>query len=245
VQRLLIIIGLFIMLNSTAQPITTVYCFPGQGSDRRIFDSLKLDPAFRIEVIEYGTPAKRQSMASFAMELTKRIDTSQPYVLLGHSLGGMLCVEMSEVLKPQMTIIISSAKNRNEFPHRYRFQRVLPVYQIVPGGLMLAGSKLLQPIVEPDRNTHKETFKSMLRSKNATYMRRTVQMIMKWDRTANSKPVCHIHGTNDHTLPIKRIKSPDFIIENGSHMMVLTRAAELSALINRVLKDGTATQPAL
>jgi pimeloyl-ACP methyl ester carboxylesterase len=233
------------MLNSAAQSITTIYCFPGQGSDKRIFDSLKLDPAFRMQVIELGTPARGQSMATFAKELSRQIDTSQPYILLGHSLGGMLCVEMSEILNPEMTIIIASAKNRFELPHRYRFQRVLPLYKLVPGGLMLASSKVLQPIVEPDRNKHKETFKSMLGSKSGTYMKRTVKMIMTWDRVSNSKPVCHIHGTNDHTLPFKRIKSPDYVIDNGSHMMVLTRAAEISEVVNKILKDGTAAQTTL
>jgi pimeloyl-ACP methyl ester carboxylesterase len=243
VRQFLTITGLFLMLNTGAQSITTIYCFPGQGADRRQFDRLTLDSSFRIEVIEYPAPQKSQTMASFAGELAKRIDTSQPYVLLGVSLGGMLCVELTEILDPKKTIIISSARNRNEYPFQYRFQRNLPFYRAIPGIMILAGAKFLQPIVEPDRRQYPELFKSMLAGKDANYMKRTVELIITWDRTSNSKPIWQIHGTNDHTLPIHGIKAPDYIIENGSHMMTVTRANEISKILNEILTEDDLIRP--
>lgn len=233
--RLITIAGLLIMLSANAQSITTVYCLPGQGSDKRIFDRLKLPPSYRAEVIEYGTPAENQTMASFAKEIANQIDTSRPYILLGHSLGGMLCVEMSEILSPVMTIIISSAKNRNEFPYRFKVQRTLGLYQHVPGSVMLAAAKFFQPLFERDRNKYPEIFTSMLAGKDATYMKRTVAMILAWDRISNTKHIYHIHGTNDHTLPLSGIVSPDYVIGNGSHMMILTRAEEVSEVVRNIL----------
>jgi esterase/lipase len=155
--------------------------------------------------------------------------------LLGVSLGGMICVELNEILKPEKTILISSAKNRNELPFRYKFQNKTPIYKLFPGSFLLAGAKILQPIVEPDRKKNKNTFKKMLAKKNANYMKRTVQIIINWEREYNCKKVFQIHGNNDHTLPIKKIKSPDYIIENGSHMMTLTRAKEINLIINEIL----------
>jgi hypothetical protein len=46
----------------------------------------------------------------------------------------------------------------------------------------------------------------------------------------------HIHGTDDHTLPIKNVKA-DYIIEGGSHMMVLTRGEEINQLIIKILAN--------
>ena len=220
---------------SFAQTRTIVYCFPGQGSDERLFDSLKIDPAFEIQVLEYGTPAKHATMKSFARELATQIDTTRNFILLGVSLGGMLCAELSEILRPEKTILISSAKNRNELPVRYKFQRAIPIYKLVPGSVMLAGAKVLQPIVEPDRNKHKQTFKKMLGSKESTYMRRTVGLIINWDRVKNSVSLYHIHGSNDHTLPIRKVNSPTHIVDGGSHMMTLTRAADVSNYVNLIL----------
>ena len=71
----------------SGQTITTIYCFPGQGSDKRIFDSLDIDKKYQIKVIEYGTPDKGMTMASFARKLSTQIDTSQQFILLGVSLG--------------------------------------------------------------------------------------------------------------------------------------------------------------
>lgn len=213
----------------------TIYLFPGQGSDRRIFDSLTIDSKFDIKIIEYGTPDKNMTMNSFARQLSKQIDTTQEFILVGVSLGGMICAELNDILNPNKTILISSAKNRNELPFRYRFQKIIPIYKLFPGCILLAGAKLLQPIIEPDRNKNKHTFKSMLGSKNSVYMKRTVDLIINWNRKTNAKTIYHIHGTNDHTLPIKKIKLPTYIVENGSHMMTLTRAKDISAILNSII----------
>lgn len=222
-------------MNLLGQTSTTIYFFPGQGADKRIFDSLDIDPKYKINVIEYGTPDKHMAMNSFARLLSRQIDTTQDFILAGVSLGGMICVELNEILSPQKTIIISSAKNMNELPNRYRFQKIIPIYLLFPGSVLHAGAKILQPIVEPDRNKNKKTFKSMLNNKNSVYMKRTVSLIINWDRKLNTKTIYHIHGTHDHTLPIKKIKSPTYIVDKGSHMMTLTRAKEISAILNNIL----------
>lgn len=177
------------------------------------------------------------SLADFAKQLSSCIDTSEKFILIGVSLGGMICCELNEFLHPQGTIIISSAKNQNELPFRYKFQKAIPIYKLFPGKALLAGAKLLQPIVEPDRNKNKATFQGMLAAKDPVYVKRTVNMIINWNRTTNTNKIEHIHGTNDHTLPFKKINSPDHIIENGSHMMTLTRANEISKIINGILMD--------
>jgi pimeloyl-ACP methyl ester carboxylesterase len=231
----LIITAIFISFNVIGQTKKTIYCFPGQGSDKRIFDSLTIDTSFKIKVIEYGTPEKGLDIKSFAKQLALQIDTSEKFILLGVSLGGMICAELSALLNPEKTIIISSAKNRNELPFRYKFQSAIPLYKLFSGKFLLAGAKFIQPIVEPDRNKYKETFKQMLASKNACYVKRTIGLIINWDRKTNKNKIYQIHGNNDHTLPIKKIKSPDYIIDKGSHMMTLTRAKEISIVLNTIL----------
>ncbi len=228
-------LNLFLVLALIGQTRKTIYCFPSQGADKRIFDSITFDTSFEIRIIEYGTPEKGMNMESFATQLSSKIDTSKPFILLGVSLGGMICVELSEMLNPEKTIIISSAKNKNELPFRYKFQKVIPIYRILGGRTLLAGAKILQPIVEPDRNKNKKTFKSMLASKNPLYIKRTIGLIINWRRDSNSKKVYHIHGKKDHTLPFRNISNPDFTIIKGSHMITLTRAKEVSEVLNLIL----------
>ena len=238
IRTLFILACLLVCTNVICQQKTVIYCFPGQGSDARIFDSIQVDTAlFELVFVEYGTPEKWMNMQDFAYSLINELDTLNRYVLLGVSLGGMICAELNENLNPWKTILISSAKNRNELPVRYKFQKTIPLYQLFPKGFLLVGAKIMQPLVEPDRKKNKDTFKSMLSEKNAAYMKRTIHLIIKWERENNMKKIYQIHGDNDHTLPIRKIKNPDFIVENGSHMMTLTRGVDVSCILNQILSE--------
>ena len=230
----------FLLLNNSylsAQITKPVICLiPGQGADSRQFKNLSFEDKFDIKNIEYCTPEKGWSMTDFAKALALQIDTTRRFILVGVSLGGMLATEMGDFLHPEKIILISSAKCRNELPGQYKFQRVIPIYKWVPSGLVKGGAKFLQPLVEPDREYDSDMFKSMLKDKDPVFMKRTVAMIMEWDRTDYRQDIIHIHGDNDHTLPGKNVKY-DFLIKKGSHMMVVTRADEISVLINQILSE--------
>lgn len=215
-----------------------VYLIPGQGGDYRLYKNINIDSTFETRNIEYFTPEKGWNMTDFARELSKQIDTSRAYILVGVSLGGMLATEMGDFLNPKKIILISSAKSRYEFPGRYRFQKKFPIYKLVPPGAVKIGALALQPIVEPARARHKETFVSMLKDKDPKFLKRTVGMIMQWERVSYREDIIHIHGDNDHTIPFRNVKL-NYLIENGSHMMVLTKADEISALLNQILLEPT------
>ena len=149
-------------------------------------------------------------------------------------MGGMICSELSDFLSPEKIIIISSARCYDELPFRYRFQKKFPLYKIIPKGMLKIGAQILQPIVEPDRKKNKAVFKSMLKSKSPTYYKRTVKMIINWDRINCNSSIIHIHGTNDHTIPIGNVVA-NYKINNGSHMMTLTRGEEINKLIISIL----------
>lgn len=111
----------------------------------------------------------------------------------------------------------------------------MPIYKIVPAPFVKLGALILQPLVEPDRNKDKATFTSMLKDKDPKFLRRTVKMIMDWERTSNDGSIIHIHGDNDHTLPVRNINI-DYMVEDGSHMMVLTKGKLISKLVNMELE---------
>ncbi len=208
-----------------------VYLIPGQGADYRQYKNLEIDTTFEVRHIEYFTPEKDWSMNDFARELAKQIDTTRQFSIVGVSLGGMLATEINTFLKPEKVIVISSAKNRNEFPFRYRLQKRLPVYKVVPPSLVKLGARILQPLVEPDRRKDNKTFNAMLNAKDPKFLWRTVKFIMEWERIENDEKIIHIHGDNDNTLPSRNINF-DYLVEEGSHMMVLTKGVLISDIVN-------------
>lgn len=220
--------------QSWAQSPSTVYCFPGQGSDYRIFDSLQFPANFQVKHIEYPIPQRGEKMDEFAKRLADQIDTTGSIYFLGVSLGGMLAQALADSLYPEKVVILSSAKGQCEIPLRYRFMRFIPIHRIVPAQLYKWGSYVAQPLVEPDRKRNKATFKAMLRDKNPLFLKRATHMIVGWKRETLYPKTLHIHGTNDHTIPIRRVKA-DYYVIGGSHMMTLTMGRELSPLLQKVL----------
>ena len=229
----ILFLGMAISLNAQESK-HIVYLIPGQGADARLYKNIHLDSVFEVRNIEYFTPEKDWDMNDFARQLAKQIDTTSRFSIVGVSLGGMLATEMNDFLNPDTIILISSAKCRKELPFRYRFQKIIPIYKLVPGSIVKLGAKVLQPVVEPDRGKDAKTFKAMLRDKDPKFLKRTVKMILEWDRLEYDPKIVHIHGDLDKTIPARNVAF-DYLVEDGSHMMVLTRGALISELLNQVL----------
>ncbi|HZY80792.1 MAG TPA: alpha/beta hydrolase [Cyclobacteriaceae bacterium] len=215
----------------------TIYLFPGQGADERLFSALTFNEGYKVVNIRYPEPRHGETMASFAEAIKPQINVNEKYIFIGVSLGGMIISELAAITNPEKVILISSAKCRGELPRLYRLQGRLRINKAVPGSLTRYGAILLQGIVEPDSWTNREIFQDMLKRKTPVYFKRTVDMIVNWNRKIPMENVVHIHGTGDHTLPIRLVK-PDYTVKGGSHMMVLTKGAEITKLVNEILMQG-------
>ena len=148
----------------------------------------------------------------------------------------MIAVEMSEFLNPEELIIISSAKNLHELPFRYKFMKKVPLNKLFEGSFLRAVAPTAQIIVEPDSKKERELCKSMLKNKDVLFMKRSVDMIINWEREDNNSEIIHIHGDNDHSIPIRNVKQVTFKIENGSHMMALTKGEIIKNIVIKFLR---------
>ncbi|MBK7035769.1 MAG: hypothetical protein IPH42_05355 [Bacteroidetes bacterium] len=84
-----IVIGfLFIGTQVLAQQKLTAYLLPGQGSDSRVFKNIHFEENIDTINIHYPVPFENESMAEYAVRISEQIDTTQPFVLIGVSLGG-------------------------------------------------------------------------------------------------------------------------------------------------------------
>jgi esterase/lipase len=222
------------LIHVDSQQKIHAYLIPGHGSDERVYKNLILPERYEIHHIKYTVPDKDDTMQSYAKKLAEQIDTTTEFIIIGFSLGGMLATELTELLNPQKTIIISSAKCRQELPGRYRMLKYFPMHHAFPPDVIKQGAKAAQPIVEPDRKKEKETFQAMLNDKDKIFMKRAINLIVSWDRETYNSKIVHIHGNNDHTLPDKNVNY-DYLIDDGSHMMVLTRGEEISKILKLIL----------
>jgi len=226
-----------ISLHLHGQSGHKLYLLPGQGSDHRIFSNLNFPESVDTIHLHYLQPEAGEGMHSYAGRMANCIDTAQPFSVLGVSLGGMVAVEMCNYLQPEQVIILSSAANPDELPKLYRWFRGHNFYTHIPAPVFKWSTYILQPIFEPDRSRERKTCNAMIRDKDASFIKHAVHLIVSWEMpdtsTVNTK-IIHIHGDADNTLPVENTHAA-FIVENGSHMMTLVQARDISEILEQVL----------
>ncbi|MEZ4954015.1 MAG: alpha/beta hydrolase [Saprospiraceae bacterium] len=211
-----------------------IYLLPGQGSDERLFKNIHIEH-YETKSIKYIIPEKGENMASYAKKLSAQIDTTARYSIIGVSLGGMLAIEIAKIMQPEEVILIASAKTKNEIPALYLFFQKIPIHRLLGGRFYKFWTILLQPLYEPMDKADQKLWRKMMKEKNPKFMKRAVRCIVEWDNeNYTGFKLLHIHGTKDRTLPIKNIHEP-VVVENGTHVMTLTKGEEISFIINQWL----------
>ncbi|HNW69863.1 MAG TPA: hypothetical protein PKI01_05645 [Bacteroidales bacterium] len=223
-------------IATSQNEITKVYLFPGQGSDERIFSNIKLDTSFTKININYPVPAKGTGMKEYAAIISKQIDTTEKFILIGLSFGGMICTELADILHPEKTIIISSAKCSSELPRRYTVMKKYPIYKLYPKRFVKWGAVMFQPTIEKDDKKNRAFFKDMVKKKDPQFMKQSFSMMINWDREKYSPNIIHIHGCDDHVLDIKNIKA-DYTVQNGTHLMTYIQGEEISKIISIIISQ--------
>jgi len=234
-----LILGIILWLPCIAtsqNEITKVYLFPGQGSDERVFSSIRLDSTFQKINIGYPVPAKGTTMEAYARIISKQIDTTGTFILIGLSFGGMICTELADMLHPEKTIIISSAKCSSELPRRYTVMKNFQIYRLYPKRFIKWGAVIFQPTIEKSDKKNRALFKDMVKKKDPQFMKQSFSMMINWDREKYSPDIIHIHGCDDHVLNIKNIKA-DYTVPDGTHLMTFVQGEEISKIISTIISQ--------
>src|ERR1043166_4246385 len=113
------------------------------GVDDRLFQNLDL-PGCKLHFISWKTPSKGETLHNYAIRLSKSIDTTRPFALLGVSFGGMCCTEIAKVLLPSRTFIISSCKKNVELPRTIRIWKYLPIHRLLSDKSLISGAMMLK-----------------------------------------------------------------------------------------------------
>lgn len=211
----------------------TIYCIPGLGVNGSIFKKLKLG-AYTIRHIEWIDPLKKERLDQYAMRLAKQIDASTPFVLIGVSFGGMCCIEIAKCLSPLKTFLISSSKTRYEIPIRLRLLAILPIHLLAKGNFHMKIVWLLKIIFKITPEMERE-FGDVLSPLPKHYLARAIQMIVTWRNKTYPDHIVQIQGTDDSVLPYQEHLKYQYTIKNGTHIMVLNHAEEISEILNKEL----------
>lgn len=224
-------IFLFLFSGDSSLPKQKLYLIAGHGSDITVYSKVIFPENVDTVHLHWIKPIKNESMHDYALRFAQKIDTTQNYSIMGLSLGGMIACEMTTFLNPDKVIIISSAAGRSELPVRYRMLRNFEMYRIFSGKFYKSMTKIAQLTFEPDRKNAEDVFDEMIKNKDPDFIKRGIHMIANWEgEYEKNEKIIHIHGTKDHTIPIRNTCT-DLKIEGGSHMMILTEPEKITSLL--------------
>ncbi len=210
-----------------------IYAIPGLGADRRMFAyQLQLD--YDIQFIEWITPLKKESLGQYAARFSKLFDTSQPFSLLGVSLGGMMCMELAKHLPAEKVILVSSCKTKNELPPQLRLMKTLKLHKLVSASVLKRMIKFYSNTFGDLDGELKTLFNHMIANCDPTFLIWAADAVINWDNEDIMENVVHIHGTKDKVLQFSFVEN-DITVEGGTHYMIGTRVEEVNELISNSL----------
>ena len=210
-----------------------LYFLAGLGFDYRIFDNLELQSG-EINHLSWLEPKDKESLDNYVIRISEQIDKTKPFILIGHSFGGIIVQEISKIIAPQKVIIISSIKSKDEIPFTLKFLKKIPLYKFFNQKLILKTFPIWARAFGYRSEKGRALFVQMISNCTDNYFRWAMDKIVNWEGNENANDVIHIHGSNDKTFFLKKIKNP-IIIPDGSHFMVFSKAEEVSTVLNKII----------
>lgn len=211
-----------------------VYFISGLGADKRAFERLKLPDRFVVHYLDWIKPTKNETLNSYAKRLAASIDTSQPFAIVGLSMGGMMASAMTQFLQPYKTILISSVGCNAEFPPLLKLAKKTRVYKLIPAFILRHPNAVAYWLFGARTKNEKALMHYLISTSDPQFVKWAMGAILNWKDEVRPQSLYHIHGSSDKILPVKYTR-PNVVVEKGSHFMVWTKAGQVSKLIEQAL----------
>ena len=211
-----------------------VYFISGLAADSRVFKNIKLPIGFETIFLDWLKPEKKETLEAYALRLAILIDKSEPFALVGLSMGGMIATEIAKVYNPSACILLCSVPSHNHLPLHFKWAYFLRLHKLIPVSVFKIASMLKRDFT-PDSIEDKVLLKQIIKESDPAFIRWAIHAILSWKNETIPEPLWHIHGTKDGILPI-RFTHPTHKVAGGNHLMIMSRAKELNVFLKEVLE---------
>ncbi|MDX5418692.1 MAG: alpha/beta hydrolase [Hymenobacteraceae bacterium] len=214
--------------------MSTVYFISGLGADERMFQYLHLK-CRNIVHVRWIQPKDDEPLHEYAVRLAEQITEPNP-VLVGMSFGGVVAIELARFLHPRKTILISSIASSKVLPWYYRLMGFLQLHRIIPVPLLKRFHFIGPLLFGASTESEKTLLKQVILETDPHFLRWAVGQLLNWHQPDHYENAVMIHGTADRILPMGTY--PGIIkIKRAGHLMVLSHASEISAILDKILED--------
>ena len=212
------------------------YCISGLGADKRAFKNI--DFGFTLIHIEWIKPISNESLINYSKRLSKQIDSSEPFILLGLSFGGLVACEISTILKPDQIILISSLTQQKDLSLIIQAISKTKLYKFIPSVLLKPPMFLAYWLFGVNQPANKKLLKEIIADTDPTFLKWSIDKILNTKSITIPIRLLRIHGTHDKLISAKKATCIDWI-NDGGHLMILENAST----INKLLIQKTIRRP--
>ena len=203
-----------------------IYGISGLGADERVFKYLNLK--HEIIPLAWIKHDKNELLEHYAKRLAAKIDTNEDFGILGVSFGGLVAVEISKILNPKVTILISSVETKNELSFLIKGLGKMNLVKYLPSKLFNPPKKIAHFLFGTD---NKELLNKILDDTDLDFTKWAVNELLNWKNTTTLSSIIKISGTNDKLMSPTKANNT-ILIEKGEHFMIVDKAKEISDVIN-------------
>lgn len=211
-----------------------IYLIPGLGADHRLFGKLDLS-GHTVHYLDWPVMPAGSTVKDYATVLAPKVDTTRPHVLIGVSMGGMVAQELAALTGPQRVVIISSWKGPHEMPAPIKVLRGTHPEKLLSRAFIQRTKPFLRWQKGATDADAIALLDALLDVHPVAQLQVQVDAVLRWNGPARPVPgLVHIHGDNDHLMPLGPIRGA-VVVKGGGHLMVYTQAPTVSALVQRAL----------
>lgn len=207
-----------------------IYLLSGLGADKRVFNYLDLK-AFHTKHIEWNEPRRKESVETYALQLTSQIASEKP-ILVGVSFGGIMAIEIAKHMETEKIIIISSAKDKTQIPDANRLISKSNLMNVLPSNFLKQPNDVMYWLFGIETKEEKDLLRGILKDTDIDFLKWGMKKVGEWKNTRQFENLIQIHGTTDKIFPHRQ---GDYKIQNGGHFMIVNRAKEISQIISKIL----------
>ena len=212
-----------------------VYFISGLAADERVFSHILLPDGCQPVHLNWIPAQEKESLQGYASRLSQKINASEPFAIIGLSMGGMVATEIAKKFNPVATILLSSVPSHRHFPLRIKVSGALRLNRLLPVSFFKKAS-LIKRFFTTEATADKALLEQVIRDSDPVFISWALGAILEWRNEALPKNYFHIHGNRDEIFPMTKTK-PTHIIKGGTHLMVLSKANEINVILREILSS--------
>ncbi|MBA5630438.1 alpha/beta hydrolase [Moheibacter lacus] len=213
-----------------------IYRISGLGANDQAFKWMNFPEGFEVVYLPWLTPEPKESLAHYAERMAEKVDTTEDFVLMGLSFGGIIVQEMNRFLHPKLNILISTVKSRNELPGFMKMSAHTQLHKLIPNHFFDSNKRVSYAMIRKFYDAKMPELDEFFEFRDPKYLHWAINEIVNWKNTVEMKNYVHYHGNKDVVFPFSKIQNA-VEIDGGTHLMVMQKAKKLNELIKEKLVE--------